>query len=172
MVLNDLIETQQFQFGTASLFAGILDARSGLLRYASAGHEPPLLRRASGAEEMLTATGPIIGVGRGICYEEKICVLEPGDSLLLMTDGVTEARNDQGQFLESEGAWRLFRQTLNAPKSETALLSLERDVAAHIGRNSRDDIALLLLRRDPQARVKDTSVETAAQEPPCAIIGA
>lgn len=170
--LNDLIEAQQFRFGTASLFAGILDARSGLLRYASAGHEPPLLRRASGAEEMLTATGPIIGVGSGFCYEENAIVLEPGDALLLMTDGVTEARSEQGEFLESEGAWRLLRRALNAPTSDTALLSLERAVASHIGRNSRDDIALLLLRRELTGVPKGEAFETAAQEPPCAIIGA
>lgn len=170
--LNDLIDFQQFQFGTASLFAGILDARSGLLRFASAGHEPPLLRRASGVEETLPATGPIIGVGCGFSYDEKTICLEPGDALLLMTDGVTEARSEQGRFLESDGAWRLLRCALSVPTAETALVSLERAVADHIGRNSRDDIALLLLRRDMPAGDKGSAFETAAQEPPCAIIGA
>ena len=171
-LLNDLIEAQQFQFGTASLFLGILDARSGRLRYASAGHEPPLLRRTDGTEEALITTGPIIGVGSGFAYGEQTLILEPGDSLLLMTDGVTEARNDRGQFLESVGAWRFLHRALDAPTAETALSSMERSVAEHIGRNSRDDIALLLLRREQTAEMDGAVTLTAAQEPPCAIIGA
>ena len=147
--LDFLIETEQTGFGTASLFLGVLDARSGVLQYASAGHEPPLLLRGDGTEEALEATGPIIGVGAGLPYGEKTVPLNLGDALLLMTDGVSEARNAQGEFLDSEGVWRLFRATKSAPTAAHGLALLDHALEAFIGSNSRDDIAMLLLRREP-----------------------
>ncbi len=145
--LDDLIESQGLDFGTASLFVGVLDACSGELRYASAGHEPPLLAHADGREEALDSTGPILGVGLGLPYVEGAVVLGSGDALLLMTDGVTEARGPQGQFLESGGVWRLLRLALAEPTAARALFFLTADLTAFIGGNARDDIAMVLLRR-------------------------
>jgi hypothetical protein len=157
--LNEMIERQQLQFGTASLFVGVLDARTGLLRYASAGHEPPMLARADGREETLNATGPILGVGLILPYEEQVVRLGLKDSLFMMTDGVTEARSDDGKFLESEGTWRLLRSALSAPSTQEALASLDAALTTFIGRNSRDDIAMLLLQRKSPLQVHPVGVE-------------
>lgn len=145
--LNSLIDAQGLEFGTASLFVGFLDVRSGLLSYASAGHEAPLLQRADGEGEMLDSTGPILGVGPGITYDEKAVALNAGDALLLMTDGVTEARSEQGQFLDCAGAWRLFRTALRLPTAQKAVAALDMALRDYIGTQRCDDIALLLLRR-------------------------
>ena len=145
--LDSQIERQGLDFGTASLFVGILDSSASTLRYASAGHEPPLLARADGKEEVLASTGPILGVGMGLPYLESMVVLEAGDSLLLMTDGVTEARGTRGQFLEGSGVWRLLRLALTERTAARALFSLKADLTAFIGGNARDDIAMVLLRR-------------------------
>jgi sigma-B regulation protein RsbU (phosphoserine phosphatase) len=145
--LNTLIETQGLPFETASLFVGLLEPRSGSLAYANAGHEPPMLKRADGDEQALAVTGPILGVGLDARYEEKAVALGPKDTLLLMTDGVTEARNKHGEFLGSAGAWWMLRTALRAPSAQSALTSLDRALTDYISDSHCDDIALLLLRR-------------------------
>jgi len=157
--LNSLIETQGLQFETASLFLGCLDTSSGSLSYANAGHEPPLLKRADGEEEILDSTGPILGVGAGIAYEERVVMFSPGDVLLLMTDGVTEARNSEGQFLNPNGIWRLFNLALRTPSLSQALESLDTALTTYIGTRSCDDIAMLLLQRTHDC-MKQTTVTT------------
>ncbi len=145
--LNTLIETQGLSFETASLFVGLLEPHSGSLAYANAGHEPPLLKRADGGEQALAVTGPILGVGLDARYENKSVALETQDSLLLMTDGVTEARNKHGEFLGSAGAWWMLRTALRAPSTQIALASVDRALTDYISGPRCDDIALLLLRR-------------------------
>ncbi len=150
--LNSLLEGQEGRFETASLFVGVLDAVTGTLHYACAGHEPPMLARVDGEEETLDSTGPILGIGLDLPYTEDSITLEPGDALFLMTDGVTEARSERGQFLESAGAWRLLRSALGAPSVQEALTSLDAALTGFIGRASRDDIAMLLLRRESETK--------------------
>ena len=145
--LNFLIESQGHEFGTASLFVGILDNESGTLRYTCAGHEPPMVARADGREEVLQVSGPILGVGTDVLYEETCVTIDPGDVLLLMTDGVTEARNARGAFLDSNGAWRFLRSSLGCPTAQQMVTTIDKALTSYIGNNSRDDIAILLLHR-------------------------
>jgi serine phosphatase RsbU (regulator of sigma subunit) len=162
--ISNLVERQGHDIGTASLFVGVLDVRSHSLHYANAGHEPPLLCRANGVDETLDVTGPIIGATVGYEYADRSVALLPGDVLLLMTDGVTEARNSRGQFLDAEGVRERLRSVLQSrstglPRTgimprkaaEVALSELLDVVNGYIGPNSRDDIAMLLLRRDLSA---------------------
>lgn len=85
------------------------------LRFASAGHNPPLLlRRFAPACEPLDADGLILGVRRHVDFEEKQLTLEVGDQLLLYTDGVTETQNELGEFFES----RRLCQTFSAQRQQ------------------------------------------------------
>ena len=106
--LNGLSETQGVQFETATLFVGILDVWSSQLLYANAGHEPPMLKRADGQEEVLASTGPPLGLQGALLYGERKSSIGPLDSLLLVTDGLTEARDEDGFFLTEEEVWKLF----------------------------------------------------------------
>ena len=74
-----------------TLFAAVLDPATGDLVYCNAGHNPPLLVRASDEVEMLPATGLPLGISRDAKYEQSSCHLEHGDVLVLFSDGVTEA---------------------------------------------------------------------------------
>jgi sigma-B regulation protein RsbU (phosphoserine phosphatase) len=83
-----------------SLFCGRLSLKSGELRYVNAGHNPPLLHRAgeSGLGH-LNRTGMVLGVDCETSYEEESVILNAGDTLKLITDGVTDAINpDEEQF--------------------------------------------------------------------------
>jgi serine phosphatase RsbU (regulator of sigma subunit)/anti-sigma regulatory factor (Ser/Thr protein kinase) len=66
-------------------------------RYANAGHPPPIVLRDSGAE-VLSPTGPLVGVTTGAQFEERTAEMLPGDVLVLYTDGVTEARREGEEF--------------------------------------------------------------------------
>src|SRR6185369_9130601 len=86
-------------------FAAALDLETGMLEYANAGHEPPLVFRRDGAVERLGPSGgPPLSVVPDFAYPTGRAVLHPGDTLLAFTDGATEAMNGLHEFF---GAARL-----------------------------------------------------------------
>lgn len=91
-------------------FLAILDPATGLMRYANAGHDMPYLRRAAGGVEELRARGMPLGLLPGMSYEEKEVVLQPGDTLLLYSDGLVEAHNPEREMLGFQQVRRLIEQ--------------------------------------------------------------
>ncbi|HKS89250.1 MAG TPA: SpoIIE family protein phosphatase, partial [Stellaceae bacterium] len=89
-----------------TLFYGVLDLRSGVMRYCNAGHNPPYLLRRDGGREMLPATGIPFGVDADMPCAIAETVLRPGDALFLYSDGITEAFAADG---EAFGTARLER---------------------------------------------------------------
>jgi sigma-B regulation protein RsbU (phosphoserine phosphatase) len=86
-----------------TLFLGILDLRTGDLEYCSGGHNPPYLIRAAGGVERLEPTrGMALGVMEDSVYHSKRVSLRMGDSLMLYTDGVTEAMNEDDVLFSEE----------------------------------------------------------------------
>jgi DNA-binding CsgD family transcriptional regulator len=99
----------------ASLFIAIGDGPQATLRYASAGHEPGLLFDEAGSHRHLDPTGPVLGIrsmlARSAFGERKIC-LGDGGLLVIVTDGITEARRAEGNgltFFGSAGVARAVR---------------------------------------------------------------
>jgi sigma-B regulation protein RsbU (phosphoserine phosphatase) len=76
-----------------TLFFGLLEPETGRLRYVSAGHNPALLRRATGSIEPVRATGVPLGMFSSATWKEATLTMERGDLLCVYTDGVTEALN-------------------------------------------------------------------------------
>lgn len=89
-----------------TFFFCVLDTRTGELAFANAGHNPPILVRKSGQAELLEGGGPVLGILPIAPYREQHTRLEPGDMLVLYSDGVTEANNvnhdeyDEPRFIE------------------------------------------------------------------------
>jgi phosphoserine phosphatase RsbU/P len=81
----------------ATLFLALYDERTRELRYTNAGHNAPVLVRASGAVERLTAGGTVVGAFNFVEFEEERTTLSEGDLLVLFSDGITEARNHAGE---------------------------------------------------------------------------
>ncbi|MBU2091073.1 MAG: SpoIIE family protein phosphatase, partial [Alphaproteobacteria bacterium] len=90
---NDLVCLENPLELFVTVFYGIFDSRTGEFRYANGGHNPPyVVRRDTGAVEALEVTGGMaLGILDGLPFAEKSIILQPGDSLFLFTDGVTEA---------------------------------------------------------------------------------
>lgn len=132
-----------------TLFFGVLDPASGRLLFVNGGHNPPVLLRAGGGHEWLQSTGPALGMISSGSWSMGMARLEPGDDLLVYTDGVVEARSPDGTMFGMDG----ILQTLDrgAESAEAMLSGLDRALDAHAATASQyDDITMLLLRRLPQ----------------------
>jgi phosphoserine phosphatase RsbU/P len=82
-----------------TLFCAVLNLRTGKLRYSNAGHNPPVLLSLRGRAEWLSLPpGLVLGGIEGSVYQTRELFMKPGESLLLYTDGVTEAMNHQGEL--------------------------------------------------------------------------
>jgi serine phosphatase RsbU (regulator of sigma subunit)/anti-sigma regulatory factor (Ser/Thr protein kinase) len=129
--------------------AVVLNPATGELVYANAGHDLPYVRTNDGVRE-LRATGMPLGLMAGMTYEEKTTVLEPGESLLLHSDGIAEAHAPDREMF---GFPRLKR-LMEADVSGEALIDLVLAEHAHfIGprADQEDDITMVTLERSPSA---------------------
>jgi serine phosphatase RsbU (regulator of sigma subunit) len=95
----------------ATLFFGIYDDRTRGLRYVNCGHVEPLLLRASGEMERLEPTATMIGAFRHWSCTELEVSLRPGDTLLIYSDGVTEAEAPSGEEFGEERLLRCLRNS-------------------------------------------------------------
>jgi sigma-B regulation protein RsbU (phosphoserine phosphatase) len=132
-----------------TLFLGVLDERTGRLRYVNAGHGHPILVTAQGQEPArLTTASALLGVLPDAAYAEGEVHLPPGSLLALFSDGVTDAVNEWGQSFQVQ---RLL-EVLSSASSLSAVTVLARVLAAverFVGVSElRDDLAVLVIRRE------------------------
>jgi serine phosphatase RsbU (regulator of sigma subunit)/pSer/pThr/pTyr-binding forkhead associated (FHA) protein len=130
-----------------TFFFSVLNAVTGELAYANAGHNPPILMRANGDAEMLEGGGTVLGILSIAPYSEMHAQLDHGDMLVLYSDGVTEANNpaydefDEERFIEVLKTHR----TLPATEIVQAVIKAVTEFAA--GAPQADDITLLVAKR-------------------------
>ena len=130
-----------------TLFFGLLEPDSGVLRYVSAGHNPALLLGASGQTVQVESTGVPIGILPNSTWREETLRMEPGDLLCVYTDGVTEAVNEaEEEFGLDRLARLLSRNAASSPqKICDDVLGAVADFAK--GMPQYDDQTLLVVRR-------------------------
>lgn len=130
-----------------TIFYAVIDTRSGTLEYCSAGHNPAYVLSANGGVRDLENVGGIpVGAMSDFEYKSKTVVLQPGDTVFLYTDGVTEAENPTGeQFGESR-----LEGSLKGPtdsNAETIIAKVIEDVRTFAsGATQSDDITCLAFR--------------------------
>jgi phosphoserine phosphatase RsbU/P len=129
----------------ATLFFGVYDEASRVLRYANCGHNPPVLLAADGSWARLSPTAPVVG----LLSEWRVTVAEqllaPGDLLLIYSDGVTEAGRSRNEELGEARLREALRSRRRLPVTEL-LPSLVAAVEAHGGGAHEDDLTLVALR--------------------------
>ena len=130
-----------------TFFYGILDPATGELAFANAGHNPPFLVRASGIVERLSDGGPVLGILPFAPYNQQQARLEPGDLLVIYSDGVTEATNTSDEEFGEERLTGVLKAHRNAPAS--AIVSAIRESLNQFTRGApqADDITLVVARR-------------------------
>jgi sigma-B regulation protein RsbU (phosphoserine phosphatase) len=139
---EDLVSAELF----ITAFCACYQPETRRLCFAGAGHNPPLLRRADGTVEALEPDGAAIGLLEEAEYEEQSLVLEPGDLVLLYTDGAVEAAGArQRQFGQERLHSVLAGWTGGSARDLVEEVLLE--IRAHTGEQpQRDDITMLAMR--------------------------
>ena len=128
-------------------FHAVLDLGTGELIFGNAGHVPPLCRSATGVIRPLTVEpGLPLGVMAGVPFDLGRTILEPGDTIVFVTDGVTEAMDSNGVLWGEEGLAQAFEaMPLQDCKSTGAAVMTA--VRGHLGAAAQnDDIAIVVLR--------------------------
>jgi serine phosphatase RsbU (regulator of sigma subunit) len=144
--VNDLLVTDTPANMFVTCLALLLDAGSGQVTFANAGHDVPYVRAAGGVAE-LRAKGMPLGLMPGMTYEEKTFTFQPGDCALLYSDGLSEAHAPDREMF---GFHRVSELVGTGPSGQ-ALIDLclaELDGFTGPGHEQEDDITLLSLVRD------------------------
>lgn len=130
-----------------TLFMAACEPCSGRLVYVNAGHMPALVRRRSGEVERLTEGDIALGMFEGSPYTAHETWLQPGETVVLYSDGVTEAENHKGQPFEESGLTKVIQAYADARPRDLAHAVL-RLVEAHAQETTlADDVTLLVLKR-------------------------
>jgi sigma-B regulation protein RsbU (phosphoserine phosphatase) len=131
-----------------TLLCGSFDARSGSIRIACGGHTPAVIVPLEGPPRLLgIRPGTVIGVVPGIEIPSAEDRLDPGDTIVLYTDGVTEAMDPEGNLFGEERLLASLAESRAADARGTAERTLQAVRAFSNGAPQSDDIAILAIRR-------------------------
>jgi serine phosphatase RsbU (regulator of sigma subunit) len=130
-----------------TFFFGSVDPATGVITYSNAGHNPPLIVRAGGGCETLTAGGLMLGIMPIAPYQQGTAKMEKGDILVLFSDGVTEAANPQDEEFGEERLEHLVASLRDRP-AQQIVDEIHAAVAAFTqGAPPADDITVVVARR-------------------------
>ena len=147
-IVNDMLCGESVDSMFVTVFYGIYDLATGMIDFTNAGHNPPYILHADGKAEML-ATKPnlVLGAVEGMPFTNESMQLNPGDAIVMYTDGVTEAENiDHDQFGESR--LEAVLATLKGAGSEQIVETINAEVKKFAGDAPQsDDITQLVILR-------------------------
>ncbi len=135
-----------------TLFYAELDPASGALSFLNAGHNPPLIVHAAGTVEQLASGGLPLGIKRDAEYREGRTQLQPGDILVIYSDGVTEAASPSGEEFGPTRLYEVVSRNIDASAAgvrdriESALTKFSQ------GTQAADDITLVIVKRQAETK--------------------
>ncbi len=130
-------------------FYAVLDKHSGCICFANAGHNRPLLlRKKTGQIQELSEGGSLLAVLPYLNLDEQEIQMEPGDTLVMYTDGLTEAMNEQREIFGEERLWSVIEANgdKDAQAMMEAILGAVEDFVKEVARS--DDLTLIVLKRE------------------------
>jgi sigma-B regulation protein RsbU (phosphoserine phosphatase) len=130
-----------------TFFFCALNAATGDMRFANAGHNPPILMRASGEAQMLEGGGPVLGILAVAPYSEQREHLEPGDMLVIYSDGVTEATNHEYEEFGEDKLIEVLRKHRDEPATKIVEAVTKALTEFAAGAPQADDITLVVAKR-------------------------
>lgn len=142
--VNQVLRMERVSSMFVTAFVGVLDARTGEVEYSNAGHNPPLLIRAGGGVEPTELTGGLVlGQFARATYGVKRTRLAPGESIVLYTDGVTEAMSPEYEQFSDERFQALLTRLWGRPAEEQVQAVMEAVSGFARGAPQSDDITML-----------------------------
>jgi serine phosphatase RsbU (regulator of sigma subunit) len=145
--LNQMMCATTAEDKFATLFYGCVDMDSDALSYTNAGHVFPIVIKNDRRVETLDYSGLILGVVPDFRYEHKRVALSPGDTLVVMTDGVTEAANPRGDLFGDERLKVLLPRLWGLPAQDVIDRIVEHVNIFTGAKGAGDDLTILVLRR-------------------------
>jgi sigma-B regulation protein RsbU (phosphoserine phosphatase) len=142
-VMCDITAPDKF----ATLFYGCLDTRRHELQYTNAGHFFPVIVRGGGEVEVLDYSGLILGVQPEFPYQHHKLKMHAGDTLVVTTDGVTEAENMQGELYGEERLYPLLSSLHGRSADEVKEVIVDKVNTFSHPKGANDDLTILVLRR-------------------------
>ena len=145
--VNDILSAESDSGMFVTVFYGILDLRTGVMEFCNAGHNAPcVLRQSHGVSVLPGTNGLVLGVIGGMSYDQASVVLNPGDSVYMFTDGVTEAMDTESMLYSDERLIDLLARCIHLapPDLVRTVLDDVRDFST--GAPQSDDITSLAVR--------------------------
>jgi serine phosphatase RsbU (regulator of sigma subunit) len=145
--LNDFVHTSSASNLFITFFFCEVNMKDGELRYVNAGHNPPILLKKNGKVERLETSGFCLGMFPSVAFETKQATLGVGDTVVLFTDGITDARGKDNKEFSEESLIQVLKKNakLSAAKIVDRVCS---DVAAFTaGVDPFDDMTLIIVKR-------------------------
>jgi sigma-B regulation protein RsbU (phosphoserine phosphatase) len=145
--MNDLICMNTHGGKFVTFFWGVLESMERKFRYVNAGHNPPMVLRKNGSVEKLEQGGLILGIMKSITpYSEGFVSFEPGDVLLMYTDGVSEAMNPENVDFTEEALEKVAKNARDMSAKEI-IVKIQQALELHTkGSPQSDDITMLVLK--------------------------
>jgi sigma-B regulation protein RsbU (phosphoserine phosphatase) len=143
--VNNVLATDNDSCMFATVFCAILDIRNGEVRFANAGHNPPLLITSQGIRYLPLKAGFVLGPMEDTHYETEKLTLQPGETLFLYTDGVTEATNFSEELY---GEAQLLAALQRGPQEELVAMiqKIRAEVTEHAaGAPQSDDVTMVAI---------------------------
>lgn len=153
--INELILADTRSELFVSLFYGVWEPERSEFRYASAGHNPPIVHRAGGDIQLLQEHGMVLGVSPKAHYQTHQFDLDFGSTMVLYTDGVTEAMNERGEFFGVDRLAEMIADRSNVTAGELALWINEAVRDFCLTDDPPDDLTTVVLRRMPEERERN-----------------
>jgi len=144
--INETLAPKTSPSKFVTMVAGVLDPVTGIVSFANAGHVAPLVVSKDGVQAM-HSTDIVVGILANAQYRNQSLTLAPGDSLVLFTDGVTEAENLAEEQLGLDPVREILR-TMHGSEAEAILETIDTHVHEFIGEvPNGDDVTMLAMTR-------------------------
>jgi serine phosphatase RsbU (regulator of sigma subunit)/anti-sigma regulatory factor (Ser/Thr protein kinase) len=130
----------------ATIWLGVLDLREGVITYTNAGHNPPVKVCADGAEWVADVHGPMVGPIPGIAYDQGELRVDPNDTIVVYSDGVTEAMNPAGDFFGEDRLAEVVRGENVAGSEDLTGKVVDAVLGWESGGERSDDVTVMALR--------------------------
>jgi serine phosphatase RsbU (regulator of sigma subunit) len=131
----------------ATLFFAVLDTYGGRVCYVNAGHDAPYVLRGHEIIRVVNPGGPVVGALEDASYKIETFILEPGDQLVVYSDGIPDAQNESGEMFGAQQLRDLLEEQRD--ETQTCFDRVLVEIYAHIGEAVQyDDITLMVVERE------------------------